>query len=1052
MAKTTNAAVNTFLRDLRKELASERASERSYYPAICKLVESCGEKINVQIEQTGGSDTPDLSVARKANRIGIVEAKDISVNLQELHDNALAGKADHNSTQLRSYLERYDNLVYTNCLEWRRYREGRLVQTAVIAHRTSDGKLKKNKKERIEDFEKLITVFLAAEPEPLGTPEELALEMARLTRVLRDNTKSCLDDGNEYLKGLHNAFRKELVHGLKHNEFADMYAETVAYGLFTARLMGGATGSFDRTIAAKALPKTNPFLRGVFKSLADDDNLPSELVWIVEDLAALIGAAKMNDIAAELERFGDKRRNSTAVVEHDPIIYFYEHFLRAYDPDKAKQRGVYYTPLPVVSYIVRSIDELLKTEFDKPRGLADQDVVILDPACGTGTFLYEVVRLIWDREKNKGPAHWNDYVPRLLQRLFGFELLMAPYTIAHLKLTELLSETGYEFPEDQRLGIYLTNTLEQAEKHVKQIIEPGVMGAITKERTHADRVKTEEPVMVILGNPPYAGHSANKGKWICNDLLKKGFTLPNGNKQPGYYEVDGKPLGEQNTKWLQNDYVKFIRWAQWRISQTEQGIIGMITPNRFYDSVIQRGMRQNLLCYFDELYMLDLYGSSKRKLSTSDVINDENVFGIKLGVAISILIKGAAKKVLYKAGISGKLTNKYKQLYANDVTTINWKALTPIGPYYLFLELSTRESIVKEYGLYESLKVIFKASSVGIVTGNDKTLIGLTKKELYNKACSYNITKNTIKIVNYRIYDKRFILYDNNILERDRHNIMGHFINHINIGLVSTRQQSQHNKWSLSWVTNKMIESSFISDKTSEINTIFPLYQYPKTRETDDEDLQVDLEQDGRQPNLSKEFVDQFLTAIGAEQMVNSPTVGERSPDRSIIYPEDIFYYIYAVLHSPTYRERYAELLKIDFPRIPLPKDYASFDKLAASGQRLTGLHLLKDKENWDWGELGQRGEALDTTVGKVDYDDNKQEVVFDKKKPPAEQLRIGPVPPEIWNFQVGGYQVLDKWLKDRKGRKVSLNEYVPIIIALRVTDRIMREEIDPVFKEMLVI
>ncbi|MBD3372213.1 MAG: N-6 DNA methylase [Candidatus Coatesbacteria bacterium] len=1050
MAKSISSSVTSFLKKLRQELASGKASERSYYPALKSLIENCGEKITVQIEQTGEPGTPDLSVTRKANRIGIVEVKDISVNLQELHNNAFAGKTDHNSAQFRSYLERYDNIIYTNCIEWRRYREGKLVQTAVIAHRTTDGKLLKNKNEQIKAFKNLIAVFLAAKPEPLGTPEELALEMARLTRVLRDNTKTCLDGGNEYLKGLHNAFRKELVHGLKHNEFADMYAETVAYGLFTARMMGGATGSFDRTIAAKALPKTNPFLRGVFKSLADDDNLPSELVWIVEDLASLIGAAKMHDIAAELERFGDKHRQTEDVVEHDPIIYFYEHFLRAYDPKKAKQRGVYYTPLPVVSYIVRSIDELLKSEFDKPRGLADQDVVILDPACGTGTFLYEVVRLIWDREKNKGPAHWNDYVPRLLQRLFGFELLMAPYTIAHLKLSELLRETGYEFPKDQRLGVYLTNTLEQAEKHAEQILAPGVLGSITKERIHSDRVKLDEPVMVVLGNPPYSGHSANKGKWICNDLLKKNFTLPNGNKQPGYYEVDGKPIGERNTKWLQNDYVKFIRWAQWKIAQSGRGIIGIITPNRYYDGVILRGMRQNLISYFDDIYLLDLYGSIKREFPTDDGSKDENVFNIEPGVAISIFIKGTQTKALYKAGVSGQRAHKYKLLSRNDVTTIKWDRLAPIKPYYLFIKLLSKDYIVEEYGSHEPISIAFTSFSVAIVTGDDKNKIGFSKNELKRTASVNNIAMDTAEKCNYRLFDKRFILYDRSLLERDRYNIMKHFIGHSNIGLVSTRQHSQYTTWRLSWVTSIIIESCFISDKTSEINYVFPLYKYPAVSKADDKELEVDSEQDGRQPNLSDDFVDQFLTAIGAERMVNSKVVGERSPDRSTIYPEDIFYYIYAVLHSPTYRERYAELLKIDFPRIPLPKDYASFDKLAASGQRLTELHLLKDKENWDWGELGQRGEALDTTVCEVAYDDNKQEVVFDIKKPPAEQLRIGPVPPEIWNFHVGGYQVLNKWLKDRKGRNVTLDEYVPIIIALKETDMIMRVEIDPVFKEML--
>jgi len=638
----TSQAVRAFLKEANAEIATGKASERSYYPAIKRLVEAFAPNVKAQIEQTGDASKPDFAVERRTNRIGVIEVKEPQVSLEEIEKATAAGRSEHNAEQFNRYLYDYDNLVYTNICEWRRYRAHRAeaVQTAVIATLGADGKLHL-KSDGLDDFGRLIGVYLAAMPEPQTTAKGLALEMARLTKVLDVNTQNALAEGDTYLKGLFDVFQKELIQGLKADEFADMYAQTVAYGLFTARVMQGGTGDFNRRVAGELLPKTNPFLRRVFRSLVDADNMPPSLVWIVEDLAELIAAADMRAIALELARFGDRRRKGEEVIEHDPIIYFYEHFLRAYDPKKAKQRGVYYTPLPVVSYIVRSIDELLKSEFDLPLGLADQNVVILDPACGTGTFLYEVVRIIRERMRERGAAYWkNEYCPGLLKRLFGFELLMAPYTIAHLKLAEMLRDTGYEFAADQRLGVYLTNTLEEAEEHLEQSTMFGLLGLIAEERKLADKVKAVEPVMVVLGNPPYAGHSANVSWKLVKG--KKGWKKePNfiGKLLKDYYYVDGEPLGERNPKWLQDDYVKFLRWAQWRIDKTGRGIVGMITNHGYLDNPTFRGMRQNLMAAFDTLFLYDLHGNAKKKESAPDGGKDENVFDIMQGVAIILAMK-----------------------------------------------------------------------------------------------------------------------------------------------------------------------------------------------------------------------------------------------------------------------------------------------------------------------------------------------------------------------------------------------------------------------------
>jgi type I restriction-modification system DNA methylase subunit len=635
----TNKAVRAFLKKVNEEIITGRASERSYYPAIERLVESFAPNINAQIEQAGDASKPDFAVERRKNRIGVIEVKEPCVSLEEIEKAAAAGRPEHNAEQFNRYLREYDNLLYTNLLEWRRFRHHvrEAVQTAVIAALGADGKLHLSR-DGLDDFERLVSAYLAARPEPETTAKGLALKMAPLTKELDVNTQKALAAADPYLQGLFEVFQAELIHGLKADEFADMYAQTVAYGLFTARVMQRGAGDFNRGIAGELLPKTNPFLRRVFKSLVDADNMPPSLVWTVEDLAQLIEAADTEAIAAELARFGERRRRGEEVVEHDPIIYFYEHFLRAYDPKKAKQRGVYYTPLPVVSYIVRSIDELLKSEFDLPLGLADQNVVILDPACGTGTFLYEVVRLIYERLSPRGTAYWkNEYVPALLKRLFGFELLMAPYTVAHLKLAELLRDTGYEFAESQRLGIYLTNTLEEAEQHVEQTILPGILGAISKEKELADSVKAEKPVMVVLGNPPYAGHSANTSwKVVTGKKKERNFI---GKLLNDYYFVDGEPLGERNPKWLQDDYVKFLRWAQWRIDKTARGIAGMITNHGYLDNPTFRGMRRNLMASFDKLYLLDLHGNAKKKERAPDGGKDENVFDIMQGVAIILAVK-----------------------------------------------------------------------------------------------------------------------------------------------------------------------------------------------------------------------------------------------------------------------------------------------------------------------------------------------------------------------------------------------------------------------------
>lgn len=512
---------------------------------------------------------------------------------------------------------------------------------------------------------------------PITTAKELAQKLAevsrRIERVIPDVYRAEPKDG--YLRGLLRSFQKELLPTLKlepENEkdysFADIYAQTIAYGLFTARVFsytiderqnaltpGPRAGEgrsretdFNREDAWKLLPETNPFLRRLFRDVskavgeyapsttlrgtASDESpvIADELIDAISEVVSILRAAKMDAI---LEDFRAKMNRE------DIVIRFYEDFLAAYKPQMREKRGVYYTPEPVVSYMVRSVDILLRSKFNKPLGLADPEVMILDPACGTGTFLLWIFQLIHQRFQENPDAltegledrSWSGYVKeRLLPRIFGFELLMAPYAICHLKLGLFLEETGYQFDSGKRLGVYLINSLEDIKlKDDEQQLSldiPEMERLIAAEAASGSRVKKNEPVRVVIGNPPYSGHSANKNPWI-EQLVKD------------YYKIDGQPLGEKNPKWLQDDYVKFIRFGQWRIDQTKQGVLAFITNHGYLDNPTFRGMRRSLEKSFDQMYVTDLHGNTKKKEAAPDGSKDENVFDIQQGVSICFLLK-----------------------------------------------------------------------------------------------------------------------------------------------------------------------------------------------------------------------------------------------------------------------------------------------------------------------------------------------------------------------------------------------------------------------------
>lgn len=694
-------AFRDYLTEVGRDLAAGNATEHTHRPALKALLIALDPDVRpVNEPKRIECGAPDFIVTRNDLPVGYIEAKDVGRSLDEIE----------RDEQLRRYRESLSNLILTDYLEFRWFKDGEKQQTARIAYVGDSGKLRPDR-EGQKLAAAMFSSFLAQEPPMVGTPQDLAKRMAALTRIVRDIVQAALEHDRssgsplrEQLEG----FRRVLIHDLGEEQFADMYAQTIAYGLFAARVNAPADEHFSRQHAAYDLPKTNPFLRQMFGQIAGPE-LDDRIAWAVDDLAELLARARMDLVLAD---FGKRTR------QEDPVVHFYETFLKAYDPKMREARGVYYTPEPVVSYIVRSVDHILKTEFGLSDGLADNSMIevpvpgepenarrghrvqILDPATGTGTFLAQVIETVRDTVVAKyGAGMWPGYVhDHLLPRLYGFELLMAPYAIAHLKLGLRLKETGYDIDESERLSVFLADTLEQP--HTASIHSP-FTNWLAEEADGASDVKHVLPVLVVIGNPPYSYESKNRGKWISG-LIRD------------YYSVDGLPLGERNPRGLQDDYVKFIRFAQWKVNQTGQGVVGFITNNNYLDGTTFRGMRRNLLRTFDAIYILDLHGSAKKGETAPDGSLDENVFDIQQGVAIVLLARFPDRRNRSSAGVVkhadewGTRSHKNAVLADSDVSTSGWELLDPSAPDYLFVPhaQSPRRGVLKRVELVRHLQAV----------------------------------------------------------------------------------------------------------------------------------------------------------------------------------------------------------------------------------------------------------------------------------------------------------------------------------------------------------
>ena len=688
----------------------------------------------------------------------------------------------------------------------------------------------------------------------------------------------------------------------------------------------------------------------------------------------------------------------------------------------------------------------MKEHFKRTDGLADSEVTILDPSAGTLTFLTESAKLAVQEFVSKyGEGGKEKFISEhILKNFYAFEIMMAPYAVGHHKMSFLLEELGYKLKEDDRFKLYLTNTLEIEELPESKL--PG-MSSLSKESQLAGEVKRKTPILVVVGNPPYSGISANMKPEMVNFLKRDIDGLQS------YYKVDGKPLGEKNPKWLQDDYVKFIRFAQWKIQQSKEGVLGFITNHSYLDNPTFRGMRQSLMKTFDEIYVLDLHGNSLKKEKCPDGSKDENVFDIQQGVSIAFFIKKKERNEncqVYHSEIWGLREYKYKWLSANDIFTTEWKKLSPKSEFYLFIP--REEKHLELYEKYPKITDIFPLNGVGITTARDKFVIDNEKNALLNRIRLFKNSKfsddelheffqinkkkgwsirkawNMLQSVSdlskliypilYRPFDIRWIFYYDPLIERSRREVMTHML-HENLGLITRRQMLPNRPCNYIFVSELMISDGVIRSDNKGGESLFPLYIYHSAEKEsllNDEKMLHE-----RKPNINQKLFSK-LSEIYKKELI----------------PEEIFYYIYAILYSNIYRTKYADFLRIDFPRIPFTKNHKVFTKMVDLGKILVELHLLKSDElNLPVAKLEGKGENL---VQKVRYEHNR---VFINKVQYFDGIK-----PQVWSYQIGGYQVCNKWLKDKKGRMLSLDEikqYCRIVTAIEKTIEI-QTKIDEIY------
>lgn len=1036
--------LNAYLRDIFKTSKSNIATEASYYPDLKKLLETYlvekGRVPNITvIPKKTPVGIPDFTIRRGHELIGYIEAKD--PKYEDL--DALPAR---DTEQLDRYRNKLPNLILTNFFDfwlWRKEEKRWVKKVRIGMPRVFNSLRMAPPAQKEDEFLDLLAAFFNFYIPERKTAQSLAEELAGRTQLLQPYILDLLNDNkDEEIDRIYRSFTEFLIPDLSKEDFTDIYAQTITYGLFTARLLTKNGRGFNRFEAQSLLPKNLPLLYHTF-NLISSSALPESIEWLVTEITTVLANADMEQIKNEL----NLRKG-----EDDPFVHFYEDFLSVYDPQKREKRGVYYTPFPVVSYITRSINEILKDKrlFSFKEGFADKNVTCLDFASGTLTFPVNAIKIALSEYSKWNPdlGGITGFIRNhILKNFYAFELLMAPYVLGHLKASLILREYGYDFnssDKGDRFNLYLTNTLDF--DPIKESSQPFTF-YLSEEGKNALDIKKDKRILVVMGNPPYSVSSQNDTE----------FTR----KEMALYKEDVK--NERNIQLLSDDYVKFIRFAHWKIQQIGSGTIGVITKNTYLSVSAFKGLRKKLLEYFDDVYVLNLHGKLYEK--TPEGKQDENVFDIRVGVSILFLVKNGKKKDkyadLYFAEVQGDRDLKYKYLSKESLNTTNWEKLD-VDEEYFFFEKKTflHDDLYKKFikvdqifGTGNPSKDQGKYWASGIKTHRDHFITGFKKSEIeakietfigdsdsgfVQKALDIHDTRDwsleksrqvvrkidwrkNITDYAYKPFNPRQICYLTNLIDRgcDRFELMRNFLSEDstsgkNLGLV-IKKRFNDKSYHHCFITNNITDINFLSGQSY----VFPLYIEAGTQ------LSLDTSFAGKKVNYS----DLFIKSINNNYKKN-------------IYPEDIFAYIYAILNSNTYGSKYINQLANDFPRIPFTSKLDLFEEVVKLGKELISFHLLKnDSLNHPTAKF--YGKDSELVKAKASYKGGK---LFVNDTQYFENVKK-----EAWEFRVGGYQVLDKWFKDRIGKHLDdsdIRHVCKVITSISKTLEI-QSEIDKLYPEV---
>lgn len=1073
--------LKTYLENIKNISINDK--EHTHRTALQNLLQTIKEnqdkpsKISIKQEPNNdkeGRGAPDFLITKDFLTLGYIENKRVNTNLEAIIQ----------SNQILKYTKLSPNIILTDYLRFillnlNDKNEIIICKEVKICSLDEIKSTLKNPSlldTLTQELNELFSLFFSKIPNPINSALEFANHLSLRTKILKDEL--LLSSKNETLSSLFNTFKDTLYKELSYEEFCDSFAQTLTYSLFLAKLNNDTSKEIDLNNAKKFIPKSFSLIRSMSGFLDDSfENLES-IKWLLEEIINIINHIDITSIIRELNKTSEKdllNRPTISSTHKDPYLHFYETFLASYDPKLREVRGVYYTPAPIVSFIINAVDEVLKQDLNHKKGLSqalDKDITLLDFATGTGTFLLEAFRKALEPIDKKSV----NYNPKaLIDKFCGFEFLIAPYTIAHLKISQSFKEEfNSPLKDDESLKIILTNTLYSQSISKEQDNQNTLftLFELTKEFKKAQSIK-EDQILIITGNPPYSGASSNKG--LYEDEIKISYGLePSKAKlskeQKNYIHLYFQEKTKQNTstfkaiyekhkleneknpKWLLDDYVKFIRFAQSKIDSQKSGIFAFISNNGFLDNPTFRGMRYSLMQSFDKIYILNLHGNTRKKEKAPDGSKDDNVFDIMQGVSINIFIKQNSKAKntkIYYYDLYGKRKDKYEFLYENDLNSIQWTRIKNNEPFYLFLPQNN--DLLEEYNQGISVKDIFMLSSTGICTQRDSVAIQKTKQDivnLVNDFCKlneitlkkkYNIeedgrdwqlsrainsvknTKGAFKQIAYRPFEFCWTYYNGEsraFMSYPRDEVMEHFLENENIGLICDRG-TKLNDLSNIFISDTLIDLHLVGSGSY----ISPLYLYPTTRS------KKFLKKEN--PNFNeKNFTSKIANFKESFRVFIDDLYKEK------FSPEHILGYIYAVLFHKIYREKYLDFLKVDFPKIPFVKDKNTFKNLSKLGLKLINLHLLKN-------------DSLDSNVGEALFKDIKnknfkiQKIKYSKTKKELfinESLYFSKVSLEVYEFKIGGFVVLDKYLKSHKEEEIDHKHFTLIIQTLNATLKIQNE------------